>query len=219
MSSTGPDLAGKPLTITERARRAQFVQVTIDLIAEHGYPGTSLARIAEAAEVSKAAVLYHFPTKDAVVRAAYQSVIDALTTTVGAAIADRSGAEALYAYIRALVGHLDARPDHARMIIEAITADAGVTDSPDDRGRQAVVAGLIDAAGAAGDYRAEVDSRSTAVIVNGAIDAVVAQRLADPGFDAARAADTLVDLLDRALRQLAPPAGGRAGTPAETRQD
>lgn len=200
MSSTGPDLAGKPLTITERARRAQFVQVTIDLIAEHGYPGTSLARIAEAAEVSKAAVLYHFPTKDAVVRAAYQTVIDTLTTTVGAAIADRSGAEALYAYIRALVGHLDARPDHARMIIEAITADAGITDSPEDRDRWETVAGFLDAAKAAGDYRADENSRSTAVIVNGAIDAIVAQRLADPGFDALSAAETLVDLLDRALR-------------------
>ncbi|MDG4764653.1 TetR/AcrR family transcriptional regulator [Solwaraspora sp. WMMD406] len=200
MAATGPDLVGKPLTITERARRAQFVQVTIDLVAEHGYPGASLARIAEAAGVSKAAVLYHFPTKDAVVRAAYQTVIGALTTAVGAAVADHSSAAALYAYVRTLVGHLAARTDHARMIIEAITAGAGITDSPDDRGRRAAVAGLIDAAKAAGDYRADVDSRSTAVIVNGAIDAIVAQRLADSGFDAVGAADTLVDLLDRSLR-------------------
>jgi AcrR family transcriptional regulator len=200
MSSTDPGLVGKSLTITERARRAQFVQVTIDLVAEHGYPGASLARIAEAAEVSKAAVLYHFPTKDAVVRAAYQTVIDGLTTAVGAAVADRSGVAALHAYIRALVGHLNARPDHARMIIEAITADAGITDSTEDRGRWETVAGFLDAAKVAGDCRADVNSRSTAVIVNGAIDAIVAQRLADPGFDAVDAADTLVDLLDRALR-------------------
>lgn len=200
MPSADPDPAGKPLTLTERARRAQFVQVTIDLIAEHGYPGTSLARIAEAAEVSKAAVLYHFPTKDAVVRAAYRAVIDALVGTVGAAVGDQSGAAALRAYIHALVGQLSAHPDHARMIIEAITADAGITDSPDDRGRWETVAEFIDAAKAAGDYRADVESGSTAVIVNGAIDAIVAQRLADPGFDAAAAAGTLVDLLDRALR-------------------
>ena len=38
---------GRQLTFTERARRAQLVDVTIRLIAEHGYAGCSLQRIAE----------------------------------------------------------------------------------------------------------------------------------------------------------------------------
>nr|MDT0662903.1 TetR/AcrR family transcriptional regulator [Micromonospora sp. DSM 115978] len=191
--------AGRSLTITEQARRAQLIQVTIDLVAEHGYPGTSLARIAEAAKISKAAVLYHFPSKDAVVRAAYAAVIEELTAHVGTAVESHSGAAALNAYIRSLVTHLGGNRAHARMIIEAIAGETGITDNPGSPSRWRTVAALVDGAKADGDYRAEVDSRVTALIVNGAIDAVIAEQLTDPGFDSARAADGIVDLLDRAL--------------------
>jgi AcrR family transcriptional regulator len=189
----------RPLTYTEQARRAQLIGVTIDLVARHGYAGTSLARIAEAAGISKAAVLYHFPSKDAVVRAAYAEVIDGLTTHVGGAVAAESGAGAVRAYVRSLVGHLAAHPDHTRMVVEAIGGDTGVSDTPQAPSRRAAVAGLIEAAVAAGDYRAGTDATSVAVIVNGAVDAIVAERLTDPSFDAAGAADHLIDLLDGAL--------------------
>jgi AcrR family transcriptional regulator len=191
--------AGRPLTLTEQARRAQLIRVTIDLVAAHGYAGTSLARIAEAAEISKAAVLYHFPSKDAVVQAAYATVIDQLTAEVGSAVEAQTGAAALRAYIHSLVGYLRGSPAHARMIIEAIGAEAGGTDGPNASSRWQSVAALVDGAKAAGDYRAEPDSRITAVVINGAIDAVVAEQLADPEFDSARAAEAIVDLVDRAL--------------------
>jgi AcrR family transcriptional regulator len=193
------DRARKPLTITEQARRAQFIAVTIDLVARHGYGGTSLARIAEAAEVSKAAVLYHFPTKNAVVEAAYATVIDQMAAHVGAAVEARSGAAALEAYIRSLIGYFHDNPHHARMIVEAMLGADGVTDRPDAPGRRQVVVDLIDAAKAAGHYRPELDSFNAAVVIDGAIDAIVSQRLGDPGFDAARAAEELVDLLGRGL--------------------
>ena len=191
--------ADRPLTYTEQARRAQLVAVTIELVARHGYAGTSLARIAEAAGISKAAVLYHFPSKDAVVQAAYAEVIDALTASVGAAVEAESGAGAVRAYVRSLVGHLADRPDHTRMVIEAIGGDTGVSDTPQAPSRREAVAGLIEAAVAAGDYRSDADPVSLAVIVNGAVDAIVAERLTDPSFDAAGAADRLIDLLDGAL--------------------
>lgn len=190
----------KQLTLTEQARRAQLIGVTIDLVARHGHAGTSLARIAEAAGISKAAVLYHFPTKDAVVRAAYASVLDALTARVGAAVEAASGAAAVTAYIRSLVGHLREHPAHTRMIVEGIGHDTGITDTPQAPGRRDAVAGLIEAARAAGDYRADVDPPTTAVIVNGAVDAIVSESLADPAFDTEAAADRLIGLLDRALR-------------------
>lgn len=192
-----PTDAGKPLTLTERARRTQLIAATITLVARHGYPGTSLARIAEAAGISKAAVLYHFPSKDAVVRAAYASVLDDLVARVGAAVEGLDGAAALEAYIRSLVAYLRENPEHTRMIIEGLSADTGVTDTPHSPGRQETVVGLIDAARAAGDYRADLDPRSTAVIINGALDAIVAESLTDPAFDTAGAADQLVTMLRR----------------------
>ncbi|MFI6688996.1 TetR family transcriptional regulator [Streptomyces sp. NPDC050485] len=52
------------LTFTEQAGRRQLIEATIDSIATRGYPATSLAAIAEQAGVSKAAVLYHYASKD-----------------------------------------------------------------------------------------------------------------------------------------------------------
>lgn len=186
-------------TFIEQARRAQLVDATIDLVARHGYAGTSLARIAEAARISKATVLYHFPSKDAVVRAAYESVIEGLTAQVGAAVAPHTGAAAFEAYIRSLVGHLHERPERARLIAEAIGGDAEVTDTPGARARWQAVADLVEAAKQAGDYRADVDPRVTAIAVNGAIDAIVAERMADPTFDTPAAAEQLIGMLRRAL--------------------
>ncbi|WP_232323561.1 TetR/AcrR family transcriptional regulator [Catenuloplanes japonicus] len=185
-------------TLTEQARRTQLIGVTISLVARHGYPGTSLARIAEAAGISKAAVLYHFPSKDAVVRAAYASVLDGVVARVGAAVEPLAGAAALEAYIRSLVAYLRENPDHTRMIIEGLTADADVTDTPHSPGRTESVAALVAAARDAGDYRSDVDPQVTAVIINGALDAIVTVSLTDPAFDTARAADELITMLGRA---------------------
>jgi AcrR family transcriptional regulator len=189
----------RPPTFTEQARRAQLIDATIDLVARHGYAGTSLARIAEAAQISKATVLYHFPSKDAVVRAAYESVLDGLTAQVGAAVEQRSGAAAVEAYIRSLVGHLNERPERARVISEAITGDAEISDRPASASRWQTVAALVEAAQAAGEYRSDADPRVTALMINGAVDAIVAERLADPAFDTPGAAEQLVEMLRRAL--------------------
>lgn len=189
----------RPLTITEQARRAQLVEVTINSISRYGYAGTSLARIAEAAGLSKAAVLYHFPSKDAVVRAAYDTVIGQLTEHIGTAVEAASGVAAVEAYIRALTGHLARHPDHTRMIVEAIGDAPTVDDTPAAPGRRESVAALIAAARDTGDYRADVDPTLTAIMMNGALDAIVSQQLTDPSFDTAAAAEHLIDMLRRAL--------------------
>lgn len=195
----GAEPASRPPTLTEQARRAQLIEVTTDLVAKHGYARVSLARIAEGAGISKAAVLYHFPTKDAVVRAAYATVIDALTAQVKAAVEARSGAAALEAYIRSLVAYMREHPAHVRIIIEAIVEDTGITDSPNAASRRDAVAALVEGAVTAGDYRPDTDAASVALIVNGSIDAIVAEQLVDPEFDTVHAADELVNLLTRAL--------------------
>jgi AcrR family transcriptional regulator len=190
----------KPLTITEQARRAQLIGVTIDLIARHHYAGTSLARIAEAAGISKAAVLYHFPSKDAVVRAAYDSVLEGLTAYVGAAVAAETGAGIVETYIRSITGYLREHPTHTRMIIEAIGEAPNVDDTPNSPSRQQTMASMVAAARDAGDYRPDIDPFVTAVIVNGALDGIVSESLSNPTFDSAAAAENLIDLLRRSLR-------------------
>ena len=188
-------MATKEPSFIERTRRAQLIDVTIDAVAEHGYAKVSLARIADNAGITKAAVLYHFRTKDSVVEAAYRFVLDLLVEDVAAAVGAVRAQDGPQAYVRAMVGHLRAHPRHTRMLVEALEhSTPGHT--PEQRWRP--LADLIDASVRARGT-ATVDSRTLAVITGGAIDAIVTERLHDAKYDSAAAADTLAAMLDAAL--------------------
>src|SRR5215469_2770535 len=61
--------------------RARIQQVAVELFAEHGYEGTSLREIAERLNVTKAALYYHFKSKEDIVASLvedYYGQIDAL---------------------------------------------------------------------------------------------------------------------------------------------
>ncbi|WP_307869089.1 helix-turn-helix domain-containing protein [Micromonospora sp. C95] len=184
------------LTLIERARRAQLIEVTIELVADRGYAGASLAAIAERAGITKAAVLYHFPTKAAVVRAAHEHALAALVAAVAAAVEAADTANRPAAYVRSMVGHLREHPRHTRMIIEAMVHDDG---DHDPAARWRPLAELIDAARVARGGDDDIDTRTTAIIVGGGIDAIVAEQLHDPDYDTAAAAEHLVEMLDTAL--------------------
>ncbi|NIK54390.1 TetR/AcrR family transcriptional regulator [Kribbella shirazensis] len=191
-----PSARGRNLTFTEEARRAQLIDVTIELVAERGYAAASLGRIAESAGITKAGVLYHFPSKQALVEVAYQHVLSALVEAVGAAVEAAGPADGPAAYIRSMVGHLRERPRHVRMLIEAMTSVAPLTDS---KARWSAVADLLAAARAARGLGDPMDLRSAALLVGGGIDSIVAESLADPEYDAAAAAELLVEVVERGL--------------------
>ncbi|MER5458357.1 hypothetical protein ABT008_26665 [Micromonospora sp. NPDC002389] len=61
----------------------------------------------------------------------------------------------------------------------------------------------------ASDYRPDIDPDATAVIMNGALDAIVSKNLTAPDFDTARAAEYLIDLLRRSCTSLSRGPSGR----------
>jgi AcrR family transcriptional regulator len=64
-----------------RGTRARIQQVAVELFTEHGYEGTSLREIAERLDVTKAALYYHFKSKEDIVRSLvedYYGQMDAL---------------------------------------------------------------------------------------------------------------------------------------------
>ena len=83
------------------ATRSRLVDAAHDLVAEHGYAGCSVARVAETAEVATGTVYRHFPDKGAlfaeVFRTSTQREVDAVAAAaaVPGAIAERirSGVE------------------------------------------------------------------------------------------------------------------------------
>jgi TetR/AcrR family transcriptional regulator len=202
--------AGKGPSRIERERRAQLIATTIDLVTEHGYAAASLARIAQAAGVAKGTVVYHFTTKDAVLKAAYQHVLTALVTDVGQAVDEVPSEQAPATYVRRMIGHFAEHPEHARMIVEARLHQAAQDDdTPAGAAGHAAaarwqpVADLLAEArrarGRTGDRAGDRDLRTLAILVGGMIDAVVAESLDDPTYDMEAAAETIVRLLETEL--------------------
>ncbi|MZD03692.1 TetR family transcriptional regulator [Streptomyces sp. SID5785] len=192
-------------TFTEQARRRQLVECTIDLIAEKGLTAASLSAIAERAGLSKAAVLYHFTSKDNLTQAAFAHVLDAFTGYVAACVAERGDdpRAALRAYVRAMIGYQRDHRRHVRVITETLLDDHGGTrfrapGQHDVGGRGRALAELLEAGQRAGQFR-EFDPGTVALAVGGAIDGVVAQWLADPGVDLDAAADELETFALRAV--------------------
>ncbi|MCW2908561.1 MAG: TetR family transcriptional regulator [Actinomycetia bacterium] len=76
------DEAGQPAGRRARGDTRERIQsVALELFAEHGYEKTSLREIAERLDVTKAALYYHFKSKEDIVRSFtedYVSEVDAL---------------------------------------------------------------------------------------------------------------------------------------------
>lgn len=195
-----PSARGRNLTFTEQARRAQLIDVTIELVADDGYAAASLGRIAERAGITKAGVLYHFASKHALVEAAYAQVLAGLVAEVAAAVDQAGPADGVAAYIRSMVRYLRDHPQQVRVLIEAITVGRGSgVPRADAEARWSAVAGLLSAARDARGLRPVGDARAAALVIGGGIDAIVAESLRDPAYDALAAADVLVDVVQRGL--------------------
>lgn len=197
----------RPPSLIEQTRRAQLIDVTLELVAKHGHAATSLTRIAQAAGITKGAVLYHFPSKDAVIAAARDHVLTELVTDVGAAVESSPVANAPAVYVRRMVEHLAESPRRALMIVEAGLHEAtlpGGTEQ-DDGGRPAAairwqtLVTLLQHARQARGLAPGSDLRTLAIAVGGAIDGLIAEKLEDPSYDAVAAAETIVRMLEDEL--------------------
>ncbi|MEV4437411.1 TetR/AcrR family transcriptional regulator [Streptomyces sp. NPDC049577] len=183
-------------SFTERARRQQIIECTIDLISTKGYPATSLSAIAERAGISKAAVLYHFTSKDNLTRATLEQVLERFMAYVSTRVAAQPDPlAAIVAYVRAMVGYQQANRRHVRVITEMLLDDEGGTrlKTPgrhDTHGRWQMLAGLLAEGQRAGLLR-EFDTRSVALAIGGAIDGVIAHWLDHPELDLDAAVDEL----------------------------
>lgn len=188
-----PD-AGRRPTFTELARRDQLIGVTVEQVGRHGYPATSLSRIAAAAGVSKAAVLYHFPGREALIAAAWGHVVGAMVVAVGEAVEQAGTADAPQAYVRGMVAHFGEHPSHTRLLTESLSGRPGLAGESEQR--WGPLAGLIRDARRDRGITAAFDDRSAAIVIGGGIDAILTEAMLDPGYDAGSAAELLVEVIE-----------------------
>lgn len=93
--------------VQEAGPSRRFVDAALDLFVEHGYSGTSLQMIGDRLGVSKAAVTYHFRSKEellaAVVAPAFQDLGELLDHVESVRRESTRRREALHAYIDYLI--------------------------------------------------------------------------------------------------------------------
>jgi TetR/AcrR family fatty acid metabolism transcriptional regulator len=92
----------QPLSFIEMARRAQIIACAIQTIATLGYTGASLAQIAKRAGTSKSVILYHFASKEELLRQVVTEIYTASAVEMGRAMAatPHSTRDLLHTYIR-----------------------------------------------------------------------------------------------------------------------
>lgn len=120
------DASADPNPQTGRASSARFVDAALDLFVEHGFNGTSLQMIGDRLGVTKAAITYHFKSKDELLAAVVKEPFDDLTRILDDAESVRREStrrkQGLSAYIDYLIRH--------RRFTSWLTRDVGAITNP-----------------------------------------------------------------------------------------
>ncbi|HYT09977.1 MAG TPA: TetR/AcrR family transcriptional regulator [Mycobacteriales bacterium] len=107
------------------ARREQILVAAVQLFRSRGYDRTSLREIAASLGLSKSGLYHHFPSKDDLLAAAVDPLLDRLGDLVDSSPPARSAADRnrfLAAYLDILIQHRD--------VVGLIGADAAVRAHP-----------------------------------------------------------------------------------------
>jgi TetR/AcrR family fatty acid metabolism transcriptional regulator len=205
-SENGAHGQKKGRTFIETARRAQIMAAAIDTIAERGYGQASLARIAKTAGTSKGVLLYHFGSKDDLLRELVGELSGKGRAYLGPRLeAEPTGMGTLRTYIEANLAFIRDNRNHVLATVEIALNGRSADGSPlydmsiRDAGAGAL-AGLLAHFQATGEFRAGFDPQVMALAIRAALDAVPARLARDPDLDLAHYGRELADLFQLAIQ-------------------
>jgi AcrR family transcriptional regulator len=201
------------MSFIELARRQQLIEATIAAVAEEGYAGASLAKVASRAKISKSVVVYYFGTKDVLVettvREIYQDIWKFLQPRFEAESTARGQ---LRTYIEAEFAYLE--QNRARLL----TISYLLMNHRNRRGalylreeaekiNLQVLGGMLENGQKRGEFRAFAVKPMAATLMH-AINGALEQWVVDPRLSLAEYAQELVTIFDLATRKQ-PEAGAR----------
>jgi AcrR family transcriptional regulator len=145
----------KPLRKDARRNRERLLAAAVELFAERGTEG-SLEEVAKRAGVGIGTLYRHFPTRDALVEAAYRNEVAQLRAAADELLAELPPDAALEAWMRRFVDYGSAKRG-MRDALQSI-AGGGASLFADTRGQVTeAVAVLLTAGAEAGTLRADVE--------------------------------------------------------------
>jgi AcrR family transcriptional regulator len=202
----GPGSADSGRTFIETARRAQIVAAAIDTIAEVGYAGASLGRIAAKIGISRGLISYHFAGKDELMTEVISEVVAQARAYMEPRIfAESTGPGRVRAYIESNLAFMREHRNYLTAVVEILRHRVATGGPRPVRGPHAEAAArplvdLLASAQAAGELREDFDPRTMAIAIRAAIDAAPPLLSVDPEFDIDRYATEIANIFERATR-------------------
>jgi AcrR family transcriptional regulator len=192
-------------TVTRSARREQIIRAAIDVLAERGFAGTSIAAIAgDRLGVSKGVLSYHFENKAELMREVVRSVLRSAEEWMTPRITGAASYhEALHQYIAANTSFLDQHRTQIAALTEVLVnaqAIEGVPqlfDESQTAARTALEA-LFEAGRTVGEF-GDAPAGILAMSLRATIDAASERLRTDPDFELETFAHDVTVLFDRAV--------------------
>jgi AcrR family transcriptional regulator len=199
MSTATEPASVAPTTKAMRAdaqrNRDALLEAAAAAFTEHG-PAASLEDVARRAGVGIGTLYRHFPTREALVEAAYRRSLETLCDQADQLAQELPPAEALEAWLQAFVGYAVTKRGLGAVL--KMAADGSTELFAEMRARiRAAMAGLIDSAVAAGTIRPDANAADLLGAIGG-----VCMASEQPGWQ--EQARRLVGLLMDGLRYGAP---------------
>jgi AcrR family transcriptional regulator len=193
-------------TFIEEARRAQIIKTTIDVLADRGFGGTSLAEIARNAGISRGVIHYHFHSKGELIEEVIAHTFkEGRQWTDSLLRQDVPASAKLKAYIDGNVTFIKANPRYLRALVEIFTnyrrpdGSPFFEDSEDERATIDFLEAVIKQGQEAGEFR-PFSPRAGSLAVRGAVEVMPMRQATDTAFDLDAYGIELFDLFWRAFK-------------------
>lgn len=206
MRSKNSPIGLKSSSFIEEARRKQIIEAAIEAIAETGYAGASLAKLAVRARISKSIISYHFSGKDELLEETVHQIYADIWAFVGPRfLAEHTAAGQLRAYIEAEFAYLE--KNRARLL----TVGYILMNHRDRRGRLylheeaekktlEMLGGILRQGQQSGEFRDFAVLPMATTLVQ-AINGALGQWAANPTMSLTDYARELVTIFDLATRR------------------
>ncbi|MFI6084437.1 TetR/AcrR family transcriptional regulator [Streptomyces sp. NPDC051217] len=181
-----------------------LLTVAVGVFNERGYDGTSMEHLSKAAGISKSSIYHHVSGKEELLRRAVSRAIDGLFGILDEPDAGRGRAIARVEYVtRRTVEVLMAELPYVTLLLR-VRGNTRTERWAMERRREfdQRVAGLLKAAAADGDLRADMDIRLATRLLFGMINSLVEWYRPQPvgGYDSDQVAEAVVRMAFDGLR-------------------
>lgn len=197
---------GPNTSFIEQARRRQIIEATIAGVAEEGYAGASLGRVADRAKISKSVVIYHFGGKDELLETTVHQIYEEIWSFVRPRLeAEQTARGQLRAYIESEFAFLEQQRSRVLAIGYILMNHRDrrgalyLRDEAEKTNLQ-TLGRMLEEGQRRGEFRGFA-VRPMALTLMHAINGALGQWVADPGVSLSDYAKELVTLFDLATQK------------------